>query len=128
MTDSTDIKTSPDHWLSNSTYDRLKWIVQIILPAAGTLYAGLAIFWGFPNATEVVGSITLLATFFGAVLGLSSRSFNNSESKFDGNLIVDTSDPVKDVFSFEVNVPVDQLKAKDVLMIKVAPPSDAGSQ
>lgn len=68
--------------LSNKVYDKLKWVVQIVLPAIGALYAGLAIIWGkdaFPNSTEVVGSIALLATFLGSVLGISSKAYNAAQ-------------------------------------------------
>lgn len=75
-------------FLSNEVYDRLKWLVQIVLPAIGALYAGLAALWGFPHGTEVVGTLALLATFGGAVLGFSTRSYNNSDAKFDGDLNV----------------------------------------
>lgn len=32
--------------LTNKTYDILKWIVVIVLPAAATLYAALGGIWG----------------------------------------------------------------------------------
>ena len=34
--------------LSNEVYDILKFIAQIVLPAAGTLYFALAGIWGWP--------------------------------------------------------------------------------
>ena len=34
--------------MSNKTYDVLKWITNIVLPAVGTLYAALSGIWGFP--------------------------------------------------------------------------------
>jgi len=78
--------------LSNQTYDLLKRVVQVVLPAAATLYAGLAVFWGWPHAAEVTGSITLVATFGGAVLGISTKSYNNSEAKYDGTAYVTTAE------------------------------------
>ena len=44
--------------MSNKTYDVLKWIAQILLPALGTLYFALASIWGFPYGEEIVGTIT----------------------------------------------------------------------
>lgn len=64
--------------LSNSTYDVLKWIAQILLPALGTLYFALSKIWGFPYATEVVGTIAAVDTFLGAVLGISTVRYNAS--------------------------------------------------
>ncbi len=62
--------------LSNTAYDILKWIAQILLPALGTLYFALSKIWGLPFATEVVGTVTAIDTFLGALLGLSSAAYN----------------------------------------------------
>lgn len=61
--------------LSNKTYDILKWIAQILLPAAGTLYFALSKIWGLPYATEIVGTIAAVDTFMGALLGISSAQY-----------------------------------------------------
>ena len=44
--------------MSNKTYDILKWIAQLLLPALGTLYFALASIWGFPYGEQIVGTIT----------------------------------------------------------------------
>ena len=61
---------------SNKVYDVLKWIAQIFLPAAGTLYFALAHIWGFPYAEQVVGTITAVDCFLGALLGISTIYYN----------------------------------------------------
>ena len=61
---------------SNETYDILKWIAQILLPALGALYFGLANIWALPLAEEVVGTITVIDAFLGAILGISSMNYN----------------------------------------------------
>lgn len=61
--------------MSNKTYDILKWIAQILLPALGALYFGLAKIWGFPYGTEIVGTISLVDAFLGALLGISSSNY-----------------------------------------------------
>lgn len=65
--------------MSNKMYDILKFIAQIVLPAAGTLYFALAGIWGFPYGEQIVGTITAIDTFLGALLGLSSLSYKESE-------------------------------------------------
>ena len=62
--------------LNNKTYDILKFIAQIVLPAIGTLYFALAGIWNFPYGEEIVGTITAVDTFLGALLGLSSATYN----------------------------------------------------
>lgn len=62
--------------MSNKCYDILRWIAQIALPALGTLYFALAEIWGFPYATEIMGTITAVDVFLGALLGISSSQYN----------------------------------------------------
>lgn len=71
--------------MSNKCYDALKWIAQIALPALGALYFALAKIWGFPYATEVVGTISAVDAFLGALLGISSSQYNKTlEDKTGG--------------------------------------------
>lgn len=62
--------------MSNKTYDILKYIAQIVLPALGTFYFALASIWGLPYGEQVVGTITAIDTFLGAILMISSSSYN----------------------------------------------------
>ena len=64
--------------MTNKTYDVLKFLAQIILPAAGTLYFALANIWGLPLGEEVVGTITAVDAFLGAVLGISTAQYNKA--------------------------------------------------
>lgn len=61
--------------MSNSTYDKLKFIAQVVLPAAGTLYAALAGIWGLPYAEQIVGTIVAVDTFLGVVLKISTHQY-----------------------------------------------------
>lgn len=65
---------------SNKTYDILKWVAQYLLPAAGTLYFGLASIWGLPYGEEVVGTITAVDTFLGVLLGISSANYKKQNN------------------------------------------------
>ena len=67
--------------MSNKMYDTLKWIAQILLPALGTLYFALASIWGFPYAEQIVGTITAIDCFLGALLGISTKLYNDSNSQ-----------------------------------------------
>lgn len=61
--------------MSNKTYDILKWVAQILLPALGTLYFAIANIWGLPYAEQIVGTITAVDAFLGVVLGISSKNY-----------------------------------------------------
>lgn len=65
--------------LSDKTYDILKWIALLLLPAAGTLYFALAGIWGLPYGEQIVGTITAIDTFLGAILGLSANKYKKKE-------------------------------------------------
>ena len=67
--------------MSNRTYDVLKYIAQVVLPALGTLYFALAGIWGFPYGEQIVGTITAIDTFLGVLLRISS---NNYYGKHEG--------------------------------------------
>lgn len=62
--------------MSNLVYDILKFVAQIFLPALGTFYFALAEIWGFPYGAEVVGTITAVDAFLGALLGISTMKYN----------------------------------------------------
>lgn len=64
--------------MSNKVYDILVWVVQVVLPALGTLYAGLAVLWGFPYGEQIVGTITLVATFLGTCLRISNANYKKN--------------------------------------------------
>ena len=66
--------------LTNKQYDVLKWIALIVLPAVGTLYFTLATIWGFPYGDQVVGTITAIDTFLGALLGISTNQHNKRKN------------------------------------------------
>ena len=62
--------------LSDKAYDILKWVALVLLPALGALYFGLAGIWGFPYGEQIVGTITVLDTFLGVILGISTIQYN----------------------------------------------------
>ena len=64
--------------MTNRCYDILKYIAQIVLPALGTLYFALAKIWQFPYGAEIVGTITAVDAFLGALLKISTDQYNQS--------------------------------------------------
>lgn len=70
--------------MSNALYDKLKFIAQVVLPAAGTLYAALAGIWGLPYAEQIVGTIVAVDTFLGVVLKISTYQYTKSLEESNG--------------------------------------------
>lgn len=71
--------------MNNKLYDVLKWIATIVLPAISAAYFTLASIWGFPYGEQIVGSIAVVETFLGAVLGISNAKYKKSETKEEHN-------------------------------------------
>ena len=69
--------------MSNKLYDVLKYIAQIVLPALGTLYFALAKIWAFPYGAEIVGTITAVDAFLGALLKISTDQYNHEQQPPD---------------------------------------------
>jgi hypothetical protein len=107
--------------LNSSVYDVLKAIAQIYLPAVGTLYFALAQIWGLPAAEQVIGSIGALDTFLGLVLGLSSSSFNKSDEKYDGDMLVSTTPDGHKTMTLAMNGDPAKLDQKTDVVFKVVP-------
>lgn len=114
--------------LKGRVYDFFKNLAQLYLPAAGTAYVSLAPILDLPGAEKVVGTIVVVDTFLGAILKLSQVSYDNSEERFDGTVLVDRTDPTN-------NPPVmlkdPNSKPSGVMTLKVqevAPPLGGGNQ
>ena len=64
--------------MSNKTYDLLKWIAQIFIPAL-TVFIGVVLKCFDVNCTDIVVTImTAFDAFLGALLGISSTAYNKS--------------------------------------------------
>ncbi len=104
--------------LSNKAYDVLKWIAMYFLPALGTLYFALSRIWGLPYGEEVVGTITAMDAFLGALLGISSSGYQG-----DGALYVNGTNedgaPMQLNSDLLANDGTIDLKGKKYLTLKV---------
>ena len=67
--------------MSDKVYDVLKWIALILIPAIGTLYFALSGIWGFPYAEAIVGTLTAVDTFLGAILGISTSMYKKNQNE-----------------------------------------------
>ena len=58
--------------MDNRTYDLLKWICLVVIPALCGMLTTLADQFGSKQILTVVGILTAVATFVGTILGFSS--------------------------------------------------------
>lgn len=106
-------------WLSDKTYDVLKYIAQIVLPGLGTLYATVGFIWALPQPDKVVATIVAVDTFLGVLLQLSSTSYKNSDTKYDGELEIEEPDGGPKVFSLHLYAQPEDLAGKNEIVFKV---------
>lgn len=71
--------------MSNKTYDILKFIAQIVLPALATFWTTLAKIWGLPLGAEIGATIMAIDTFLGAVLMVSTSNYNRLNDSGGGS-------------------------------------------
>ena len=61
--------------MSNKTYDLLKNIALIVLPALATLVLTICQIWHLPYGQEIAATITAFDVFLGAILKISSMQY-----------------------------------------------------
>lgn len=101
--------------LGDAIYTKLKFVVQLLLPALSTLYFTLGAVWGLPKVEQVIGTFAALATFLGVILGLSSRTYNSSDIKYSGEIVIQDKESGGKLYSLELNGdPQDLVEKKEV--------------
>jgi Putative phage holin Dp-1 len=115
-----DVKTTT-FVLSDAMYNKVKFLVQIVLPALSTLYFTLSAVWGLPGVEQVIGTLAALATFFGVLLGLSTKSYNASDAKYDGAIVLHQKEDGGKLYSLELNGDPADLDLKKEVAFKVVP-------
>lgn len=61
--------------MSNKIYNILKYLSAPVLPALATLLLGIGEIWQIPVLTPIAGTVTLVATFLGAIVVKSSADY-----------------------------------------------------
>ena len=107
--------------LNDRAYEGVKQIVQLGLPAAGTLYFALAGIWDWSNAEQVIGTIAALNVFLGVLLTISSREYKASDERFDGTMDVIEQANGKMTFSLNLNGDPEELLGLNEVIFKVVP-------
>lgn len=65
----------------NKTYDILKYIALVVLPALAALILGVAKIWGLPYGLEISETIMVVDTFLGALVKVSADQYHEGASK-----------------------------------------------
>lgn len=102
--------------MTNQTYNILKRVALIVIPALATFVNAVGIVWGVPYTNEATATITAFGVFLGAALGISSTNY---VPETHGNLVVTKDDDVYADFAAEPS----NLKDGDTIVLKVTKPN-----
>ena len=72
--------------LSNKTYDALKWVTLVLLPALATFYLALAASLNLPYPNEIAATIAALDVFLAALIGVSTSNYKVHAASLGFNL------------------------------------------
>lgn len=61
--------------IPKNIYDILAWLGRIGLPALSVLYATLGKIWSLPYTEQIPLTITAIAVFINALLGINSKAY-----------------------------------------------------
>lgn len=103
--------------MNDKTYDILKRVALIVVPALATFVNAVGIVWEVPYTNEVTATITAFGVFLGAAIGVSSKNY---EPDTHGNLVVTKHDEVYADFTAEPS----NLKDGDTIILKVTKPTE----
>lgn len=80
--------------MKNATYDKLKWVAILGLPALATAVRMIFALWGIPHADAVAGTIDAIAVMLGTWLGVSHIQYKNNQ-KEKGSIVEEIKDDGK---------------------------------
>lgn len=66
---------------NNKTFDVLKWITMIAIPAFATAYSQLAAVLGWQYGSEVAEIAVIICTLLGTLLGISNMRYYKQNPK-----------------------------------------------
>lgn len=67
--------------LDDKVYEFLKWLGLIALPALATFWGVIGKVWEIPHTAEIVTTVTAIATLIGALIGVSTRAYNQEKEE-----------------------------------------------
>lgn len=69
--------------MTSKTYDILKYIAQVALPAFIVLYSAVAGYWHWPYTEAIVGTLAAVDVFMGKLLMIKSDQYFSTHTIID---------------------------------------------
>lgn len=115
MSDTTPVKTG---FVPDNFYDIIKWCALIAFPAFGAAYFSLSGIWNLPGAEQVVGTIVVIDTLLGVLVGVSNSTYKKSDARFDGDITLSPGEQAE-VTNVMASYDASALANKDEVLLKV---------
>lgn len=113
------MRKSDKHPFLSAQQERLsRHLVQVVLPAFGTLYFALSTGLGFPGGAEVIFATSAIGAFLGTALGLNSRRIPDS-----GEILIEETEDGVDLQRISLDATPSELAKMREVRFKVTPPS-----
>jgi len=78
--------------MSQTTYDRVQWMVESLLPAVASLLYLASLIWDFFGDQNIVGVLVLAIFFLGLAIRANRRRFNAVNPSGVGSMVVKVDD------------------------------------
>lgn len=88
--------------MSNETYDRLKWVALVFIPALEVLILTVGKIWGLPYYSEIGATIAAFGLFLAAILKRSSDDYYA--------LGEDYEDDIPELLDIDINGDIDEVE------------------
>lgn len=105
--------------LSDAGYDDVKRVITLTLPGLASLMFLASYIWELPSAKFVIGLLALISLLGGICISISTKRYLESESFYDGKIVVSFPEDGPKRFSLELDGDPDDLDKKDFVAFKV---------
>lgn len=100
--------------LNDKLYKILKWVGLIVTNGLTALWLAIAKAWNLPYTVEIGTTIAAIGAFIGLVVKVSDGNYHG-----DGEMVINDEDPEKDVYTLQLNTPIEDLGDKKTITFKV---------
>ena len=105
--------------LSPGQFNFVRTCAELGFPALIALYITLSETWNWAYQTEITASLVGVNVFVGVLVKILRYRYDTSIQKYDGEMVVNLQDPMKDTFGLELTTSPADIPAKDELRLKV---------
>ena len=105
--------------VGSGTFDFIRTAAELGFPALIALYIALSEAWNWAYQTEITATLVAANVFVGVLVKILRYRYDTSIQKYDGEMVVNLQDPMKDTFGLELTTSPADIPAKDELRLKV---------